>query len=114
MPGRILQAAARRSSRARAGALVGQRACFAGMATDRRGTALLAAGALAGLALAAVQLVWRPGPATALSPDVVATVNGVAISRADFEQALSGVASDRRSGLRAGDAERVLARLVDE
>jgi peptidyl-prolyl cis-trans isomerase SurA len=84
------------------------------MATDRRGTALLAAGALAGLALAAVQLVWRPGAATALSPDVVATVNGVAISRADFEQALSGVAGDRRSGLRAGDAERVLARLVDE
>jgi hypothetical protein len=84
------------------------------MATDRRGTALLAAGALVGLALAAVQLVWRPGPATALSPDAVATVNGVAVSRADFEQALAGVASDRRSGLRAGDAERVLARLVDE
>jgi peptidylprolyl isomerase len=84
------------------------------MSTDRRSTVLLAAGALAGLALAAVQLVWRPGAATALSPDVVASVNGVAISRADFEQALAGVAGDRRSGLRVGDAERVLARLVDE
>src|SRR5262245_40714293 len=62
------------------------------MSTDRRSTVLLAAGALAGLTLAAVQLVWRPEAATALSPDVVASVNGVAISRADYEQALAGVA----------------------
>ena len=84
------------------------------MSTDGRSTVLLAAGALAGLALAAMQLVWRPGAATAVSSDAVATVNGVAISRADFEQALAGVASDRRAGLHAGDGERVLARLVDE
>jgi len=84
------------------------------MPGERRSLVLLSAGALAGLGLAAVQLVWRPTPGAAVPGDAVAIVNGVAIARADFEQALAAVATDRRSGLRAGDAQRVLARLIDE
>ncbi|HWP67281.1 MAG TPA: peptidyl-prolyl cis-trans isomerase [Candidatus Limnocylindria bacterium] len=84
------------------------------MSSERWSTALLGIGALAGLALAAVQLVWRPEAATALPAETVATVNGVPITRAEFEQALAGVATDRREGLRASDGQRVLARLVDE
>lgn len=84
------------------------------MCGERRSLLLLSAGALAGVALAAAQLVWRPAPGAAVPDDAVAIVNGMAISRTDFEQALAAVATDRRGGLRGGDAERVLARLIDE
>jgi parvulin-like peptidyl-prolyl isomerase len=84
------------------------------MPSSQRSIALLALGAGAGLALAAVRLVWHPTSGTALPSDAVATVNGVAIAQADFEQAVTAVATDRRGGLHAGDAQRVLARLIDE
>jgi parvulin-like peptidyl-prolyl isomerase len=84
------------------------------MPSERRSLVLLSAGAVAGLALAAAELVWRPAAGAAVPADAVALVNGVAITRADFEQALAAVATDRRKGLRGGDAERVLARLIDE
>jgi hypothetical protein len=84
------------------------------MQRAQRSLVLLAIGAGAGLALAAVRLVWQPGLGSALPRDTVATVNGVPIARADFEQAVAAVATDRRGGLRAGDVQRVLARLVDE
>jgi len=84
------------------------------MPSERRSLVLLSAGAVAGLALAAGELVWRPAAGAAVPADAVAVVNGVAITRAEFEQALAAVATDRRRGLRGGDAERVLARLVDE
>jgi hypothetical protein len=84
------------------------------MPSERRSLVLLSAGAVAGLALAAGELVWRPVAGAAVPADAVAVVNGVAISRVDFEQALAAVATDRQRGLRGGDAERVLARLIDE
>lgn len=84
------------------------------MPTAERGIRLLALGAFAGLALAAWRLV-SPAPAGSGVPaDAVAVVNGVAVTRADFEQAVGAVATDRKGGLRPGDAQRVLARLIDE
>jgi parvulin-like peptidyl-prolyl isomerase len=84
------------------------------MPTAERGIRLLALGALAGLALAAWRLV-SPVPDGSEVPDgAVAVVNGVAVTRADFEQAVSAIATDRKGGLRPGDAARVLARLIDE
>jgi parvulin-like peptidyl-prolyl isomerase len=84
------------------------------MQAERRGLVLLGVGAVAGLGLATVQLVWRPAGGPPLPTDAVAVVNGVSIARADFEQAVAAVAADRRRGLREGDSQRVLARLIDE
>jgi hypothetical protein len=84
------------------------------MDAARRGVALLTVGAVAGLGLAALRLVWRPAAALPVPSDAVATVNGVPIPRADFVQALTSVATDRRRGLRAGDPRQVLDRLIDE
>lgn len=74
---------------------------------------LLALGALAGAALAAYGIV-APGAAPKLPADAIALVNGVAISRADFERARAGVAADRREPLGAGEQRQVLDRLIDE
>jgi hypothetical protein len=45
---------------------------------------------------------------------VIATVEGVAISRADYERALGALAADKRSPLTTADARRALDRLIDE
>ncbi|MCB9594932.1 MAG: peptidyl-prolyl cis-trans isomerase [Sandaracinaceae bacterium] len=84
------------------------------MTPDRRGTWLLAAGALSGVALAAVSLV-RGDASEALGDDVVAVVDGRAIPRERYERALEALATDRRGGtLRPNDRRAVLDRLVDE
>ena len=84
--------------------------------TDRRGTLMLAAGALAGVLLAAVSLVRSDVVSEpTLGEDVVAVVDGRAIPRERYERALAAVAADRRGGaLAPGDRQRVLERLVDE
>jgi parvulin-like peptidyl-prolyl isomerase len=80
----------------------------------RRSVGLLTVGAIAGLGLAAVRLVWHPTAGLPVASDAVATVNGVPIPRVDFVQAVTAVATDRRRGLRGGDPRQVLDRLIDE
>lgn len=81
------------------------------MTTARRGTWLLIAGALVGAVLAGREFVRR---STAITPDAAAIVNGVAIARAEFEQALRAVENDRGSPLTEADRKRVLDQLIGE
>jgi len=75
---------------------------------------LLAAGALVGVALAAVGL--GSGGATAQVPaGAVAVVDGAPIDEVDYRRALAAVAADRRVGvLDETLRRRVLERLIDE
>jgi len=78
-----------------------------------RGGTLLAIGACLGLAAALWGALGQPGlgrPET----DSIATVDGVAIARADYERALASLAADKRSPLTTADARRALDRLIDE
>jgi parvulin-like peptidyl-prolyl isomerase len=82
-------------------------------ATSGRSGLLLALGAVLGLAAAlwgalGQPVTGRPGA------DAIATVDGVAIARADYERALGALAADKRSPLTSGDERRALDRLVDE
>jgi parvulin-like peptidyl-prolyl isomerase len=79
---------------------------------ERRARALLAVGAVLGLATAAATLVR--GAEHVLAPDVVALVNGAPIRRDDYLRALAAVATDRRAPLDEAQKRRVLDRLVDE
>lgn len=98
--------------------------------TNRRANLLLAAGAAAGLAVAAAALV-RPGgganpaggprvagdttPAgSSAAGDALATVNGQAIPRTDYLRAIAAIASDRRTPLDDPERRRILDRLIDE
>jgi peptidylprolyl isomerase len=74
----------------------------------------LALGAALGAALAAYGIARPSAAESALSPETLALVNGVEIRGADHERALAALALDRREGAAAGDAERVLQRLIDE
>ena len=78
-----------------------------------RGRILLAIGAAAGLA-AALWGALGPPARDRVGNDVIATVNGVAIGRADYERALGSLVADKRSPLTPADSARVLANLVDE
>ena len=82
----------------------------------RRATALLAHGAAVGLAAALAQLVHGAAAdgAGVLPPDAAASVNGVPVARTDLDQALSGVAADRRTPLDAAERRRILDRLIDD
>ena len=82
-------------------------------AGGRRGRALLAAGAAAGLA-AALWGALGPPARDRVGNDVIATVNGVAIGRADYQRALGSLVADKRSPVTAADERRVLDNLVDE
>jgi parvulin-like peptidyl-prolyl isomerase len=80
-----------------------------------RGTLLLLAGALGGVAMAAGGIVSR-APAAAVVPDgAVAVVNGAPIQRVDYQRALAAVAAGRRGGTVDESLRRhVLERLIDE
>lgn len=73
----------------------------------------LALGAALGLAAALWGALGKPGPGRP-GRDAMAVVDGVAISRADYERALGALAADKRSPLTTADARRALDRLVDE
>jgi parvulin-like peptidyl-prolyl isomerase len=79
----------------------------------RRGRTLLAIGAAAGLA-AALWGALGPPARDRVGRDVIATVNGVAIGRADYQRALGSLVADKRSPTTEADARRVLDNLVDE
>jgi PPIC-type PPIASE domain len=74
---------------------------------------LLAAGAALGLAAALWGALGEPGLGR-LDRSAVATVDGVAISRADYERALGSLAADKRSPLAPADERRALDTLIDE
>ena len=79
----------------------------------RRTGPLLAAGAALGLAAALWGALGQPGYGRP-GRDAIATVDGVAISRADYERALGALAADKRTPLTNVDARRALDRLIDE
>lgn len=83
------------------------------MTADGRARLLLACGAAAGLALAAVGLL-RPDGEASMSPDAVATVNGEPIRVADYERAVGAVDADLRAPIDEARKRQVLDRLVDE
>lgn len=74
---------------------------------------LLAAGAAAGVALAASGLI-AVKPGSSMPHGAAAQVNGEFIRREDYERTLAGLAGDRRDGVGAEDRRRVLDRLIDE
>jgi len=81
--------------------------------TGRRSGRLLAVGAGLGLAAALWGALGQPGLGRP-DADAIAAVDGVSISRADYERALASLAADKRSPLTTADARRALDRLVDE
>jgi peptidylprolyl isomerase len=81
---------------------------------SRRARALLAIGAAAGLALSAASLLTQGEEVVALPEGAVASVNGVAILREDYQRAVAALASDLRAPLAADDRTRVLDRLIEE
>lgn len=81
---------------------------------SEQASVVLALGAAAGLALAAYGIARPTRASNALPSDAVASVDGVPISRADYQTALGALATARRDGAAAGDAERVLDRLIEE
>ncbi len=85
------------------------------MSGDRRALWLLAAGALAGIALAAVGLARSGRTDATLPPGAVAAVNGHPIPGEAFTRFVSAVAAERRE-LRLDPAERrhLLERMIDE
>jgi len=77
-----------------------------------RARRLLGLGAALGLALATADLLSVGAAPTGSAG--VATVNGKAIRREDYERAVAAFASDRRSPLEPADRRHVLDRLIDE
>ena len=82
-------------------------------AAGPRSGRLLAVGAALGLAAALWGALGQPGFGRP-GRDAIATVDGVDVSRADFERALGALAADKRTPLTTADARRALDRLIDE
>jgi parvulin-like peptidyl-prolyl isomerase len=82
---------------------------------DRFARALLVAGAVAGIALAAFGVV-RSGAGDAAAPaDAIALVNGQPLSRETFARFAAAIAAERRTlTLDAAERRRLLERMVDE
>jgi hypothetical protein len=79
-----------------------------------RSIAWLGAGALAGVAAAALSLLGSGAAGPALPDGAVATVNGTVLRAADYQRALAALESDRRNPVGEGERRFVLERLVDE
>lgn len=74
---------------------------------------LLGVGAALGLAAALWGALGQPGLGRP-GRGAIATVNGIEVSRADYERALGALAADKRSPLTTADARRALDSLIDE
>jgi len=83
-------------------------------ASTRRARWLLAAGAVAGLALASTGLLEEAPSGAGRADAVAAEVNGTVISMATFERARDALAQDKRNPLSAEDEQYVLDRLIEE
>jgi len=81
---------------------------------SRRGTALLALGAGAGILAAAAGLVGRADLGRSLPAGAVARVNGQLITAEEYRRVLAGLAADRRAGVDDQGRRQVLERLIDE
>jgi parvulin-like peptidyl-prolyl cis-trans isomerase-like protein len=81
----------------------------------RRARWLLAAGAAAGIALAASGLVRGAAlPGGTLAPGEIARVNGAPIRAEELERLVAALERDRRSPVTDADRTRVLDRLIEE
>ncbi len=90
-----------------------------GQRRGRRADVLLALGAAAGLLMAAASILERAPEASGVSgaelpPEVVAVVNGVQLSRADYEAALGFEAAGGPGSLTQPERRAVLETLIDE
>jgi hypothetical protein len=74
---------------------------------------LLAFGAALGLAAALWGALGQPGYGRP-ERDAIATVDGVAIPRADYQHAVGALAADKRTPITSADERRALDSLVDE
>jgi len=90
------------------------RVAVGGDRSARRANLLLAAGAAAGLALAAYEILRPAAIGGAVPPGAVALVNGQPVPRDDYERAVDGVAADRREPVSDAERRRVLDRLIEE
>ncbi len=83
--------------------------------TRRRSLPLLAAGAGAGLFLAAVSLLQSaPSRSPDLPPSAVARVNDTVIAQADFQKLVTGLENDTRAPADADMRRHLLDRMVEE
>lgn len=82
--------------------------------SHRRANALLAAGSLAGVALALAGLVRIGGQGSSLPPGVIARVNDDLIPLQEYERTIAALARDRRAPLTEEDRKFALERLIDE
>jgi parvulin-like peptidyl-prolyl isomerase len=85
-----------------------------GPASSRRPLLLLAAGALLGVAAAALGLLRTDPRHGGLPDDAVAAVNGTPILRETYERLVAGLESDTRSPVTPELRQRVLDRMIDE
>lgn len=85
----------------------------AGTRDGGRAIALLALGAVVGIALSVASLLSSSG-SSGLPNGAVARVNQTLIRESQFERAVAALASDRRTALTSADRRHVLDRLVDE
>lgn len=74
----------------------------------------LAAGLVAGLAMALWGVLGPRGGEPPLPESAAARVNGTLIQRVDYARALQAVANDTRDPLDAAERRRILKRLIDE
>ncbi len=84
------------------------------MSRSRRPLTLLTVGAATGLLLAGSGLVGSARTGGGLPPGAVARINGELVRADDFERALAGLASDRRSGIDDTQRRQLLDRLIEE
>lgn len=83
-------------------------------ASERRALALLGAGAVIGLAAAAIGLMRDASAEGSLPEAAVASVNGELVRVEEYERAVEALASDRRDPIGEADRRHVLDRLLDE
>jgi hypothetical protein len=80
---------------------------------SRRPVALLALGAVSGIALAVASLL-SPSGSIGLPEGALVRVNGTVIRESQYERAVAALASDRRSALSSADRRHILDRLIEE
>jgi len=78
------------------------------------GTAWLATGMLAGLAIALVGILKPLSREQNLAPNIAARVAGTSITRDEYQRALNAVEADRRTPLGAAERRQILNRLINQ
>jgi parvulin-like peptidyl-prolyl isomerase len=81
---------------------------------SRRPLIFLAAGAVAGIVLAAAGLAGTSGGGALLPADAVARVNDAVIRKDDYERIVRALATDRRQPIHDADRQHIIDRLIEE